>query len=62
MKNIIIETKNTVDGINSTLNYTEEWIHELDKNGNHWSWTGKKKKDKNQWGQFKRPLGQHQAH
>lgn len=44
MKNIIIEMKNTLDGINSRLNYTEEWISELDKNGNHWSWTGKKKK------------------
>ena len=61
MKNIIIEMKNTLDGINNRLNYTEEWIIQ--------SWTKveiteaeQKKKDKNQWGQFKRPLEQHQSH
>ena len=40
MNNIITEIKNTLEGINSTLDNTEEWIHKLeDSSGNHWSGT-----------------------
>ena len=36
MKNIITVMKNTLDGINSRFNDTEEWISELEDNsGNH---------------------------
>ena len=36
LKNIIIKVKNTLDGINSKFNDTEEWISELEDNsGNH---------------------------
>ena len=31
MKNTIMETKNTLDGINSRLNDTKEWIRELEE-------------------------------
>ena len=30
MKNTITEMKNTLEGINSSLNYTEEWISKLE--------------------------------
>ena len=30
MKNIIIEMKNTLEGINSRLNDTDDWIRELE--------------------------------
>ena len=31
MKNTIMETKNTLEGINSRLNDTKEWIRELEE-------------------------------
>ena len=37
-KNIVTEIKNTLEGINSRLDDTEEWIHKLeDSSGTHWS-------------------------
>ena len=53
-----------IEGINSRLNDTEAQISEMEDNvveiiDNEQK---KKKKDEKKWGQFKRPLGQHQAH
>ena len=31
MKNTVMEMKNSLEGINSRVDYTEEWISELDK-------------------------------
>ena len=63
VKNIIIEMKNTLQGINSRWNDTEEWNSELEdkSSGNHWSWTKKRKKNEKKEGQFTRPLGQHKT-
>ena len=39
--------KNSLEGITSRLNDTEEQVSEVkDSSENHWSWTEKRKKDK----------------
>ena len=63
MKDTITEMKNTLEGISSRLNDTEEMNQWAGRpsSGNPCHWTDKRKKSEKKWGQFKKPLGQHQA-
>ena len=58
MQNTVVERKNTLEGINSKWNDTEEWISELEDRGVEITDTEQKKKWK-KWGQLKRSLGKH---
>ena len=54
--NTITEIKTTLKKINSRLNYTEEWISQLEDRVVEI--TEKRKESKREGAQFKRPLGQ----
>ena len=64
MKNTITEMKNTLEGINSRLNDIKAQISNLEDKVVEITAIEQKKriKNENKQGQFKRPLGQHQAH
>ena len=66
MRNIITEMENTLEWINSRLNEREEQISKLEdrvvKINASEQRKEKKKWYEKKWGQFKRPLGQHQVH
>ena len=62
MKNTITEVKNTLEGINSKVNDSEEQISELEDKAMEITATGQKKKNEKECVQFKRPLGQCQVH
>ena len=61
MKNKITEMKNTLEGINSRLNDTEEWSVSR-KTDRAVAITATEQKKEKKWWQFKRLLGQHQTH
>ena len=61
MKNTVTEIKNKLWGNNSRLNDTEEWINELEERVVRIT-EAEKKKDEKKWGQFQRPLKQHQVY
>ena len=57
--------ENTLEWISSRLNDTEEQISKLEDRVvkiNATEQRKEKKKYEKKWGQFKRPLGQHQVH
>ena len=58
---MITEVKNALEGINSRLDDTEQWISELEGRVVEITEAEKKKEFKN-WGQVKRCLKQHQAY
>lgn len=63
MQNTVVERKNTLEGINSKWNDTEEWISELEDRVVEITETANNnKKDKKNWGPIKKPLKQHQAY
>ena len=48
MQNTVVERKNTLEGINSKWNDTEEWISELEDRGVEITDTEQKKNEKNE--------------
>lgn len=63
MQNTVVERKNTLEGINSKWNDTEEWISELEDRVVEITETeNNNKKNKKNWGPFKKLLKQHQAY